>query len=1064
MTRLRTRPRRLTHFLCEPLEDRVVPAFTFDTTFAGGGQATAHFGFGDDSAQAVAVDSQGRIIMAGWARVNADDDFAIVRLNPDGTRDASFGSNGNGRVTVDVSGISTKTSTDDQAFGVAVDGSDRIVVVGRSTIFGDQDFAVVRLNSNGSLDTSFSVDGIGTYFFGTTEADNAFGVALAGDRIYVCGTTFIGANYDFALLALDQNGNEVSSFGNSSKQGWAIHDYGFGDDTAFSIAVRGNGRIILGGSARIVADDDFAIAQFTSTGALDGSFGNGGSNTYDFELNNDAAYAMSLLSNGSVVMVGSAVTGTTRIDDDFAIVKFTANGQLDTSFGNSGARTYDFGFGADRAFAVAADSGGGFVVAGDALVHNDADFAALRFDGAGSIDTTFGTNGQLTRDFELDTDTAFAVTIQSDGKIVLVGEALIGGDTDFAAVRFSTVTATTSDSDGDGLLDTWETNGIDVNGDGTIDLNLAALGADPQALDLFIEVDAMTGRAPSTQVLNVVIAAFANAPVTINGRNGIRLHPIMSDTDIPVADWPQLQNGFPVGFDQTRQQFFGDPGERASANAANILAARNLAFRYCIFGNSYGGTGSSGVARDIVAQDFCVTLGPSNQVSVDALAGTFMHELGHTLGLRHHGNENLPNPSTDYLSIMNYRHQFGQNNTARDEVRLTGHPTYAANNSPVNPDWLRIVYNWRTGAGANLGFDVPRPAPLDDSVPTILPPTPAALRRFFVGADAGGTPTVSIRDSTGQEISQTAVFDNSFTGGVRTASADFNNDGVLDGVVATGPGTITRVRILDGATGAELAAFQPFEAAFTGGLYVAVGDVNADGRPDLIVTPDQGGGPVAAVYDGAKLVGGQSADASQIIRYLGIDDSSFRGGARPTLGDVTGDGRAEIIVSAGFLGGPRITIWDGTSIATLAPRQLANFFAFENMLRNGAFVSSGDYNGDGLADVAFGGGPGGGPRVRVFNGQRLLAAGLFGTLDEIEGAAQMNNFFAGDSNNRGGVRLASRDLTGDRIADLLTGAGSGAGSRVSVYAGTTLTTQASPGAADFNIDAFSGFGGGVFVG
>ena len=299
---------------------------------------------------------------------------------------------------------------------------------------------------------------------------------------------------------------------------------------------------------------------------------------------------------------------------------------------------------------------------------------------------------------------------------------------------------------------------------------------------------------------------------------------------------------------------------------------------------------------------------------------------------------------------------------------------------------------------------------------------------------------------------------------MRTASADFNGDGVLDGVVATGPGTITRVRILDGATGAELAAFQPFEAAFRGGLYVAVGDVNGDGRPDLIVTPDQGGGPVAAVYDGSKLVGGQSADASQIIRYLGIDDQSFRGGARPTLGDVNGDGRAELIVSAGFLGGPRITIWDGTSIMSLAPRQLANFFAFENTLRNGAFVTSGDYNGDGLADLAFGGGPGGGPRVRVFNGQRLLAAGGFGTLDDLEGAAQTNNFFAGDANNRGGVRLASRDQTGDNIADLLTGAGSGAGSRVAVYSGSTLSTQTAPGAADFTIDAFSGFSGGVFVG
>ena len=128
---------------------------------------------------------------------------------------------------------------------------------------------------------------------------------------------------------------------------------------------------------------------------------------------------------------------------------------------------------------------------------------------------------------------------------------------------------------------------------------------------------------------------------------------------------------------------------------------------------------------------------------------------------------------------------------------------------------------------------------------------------------------------------------------------------------------------------------------------------------------------------------GLAGDAAQILRYFAIDDPAFRGGARATLGDLNGDGKAELTVSAGFLGGPRITIWDGASVLAGHPVQLLNFFAFEDTLRNGAFVSAGDVTGDGRADLIFGGGPGGAPRVRVFDGQALLGVGLFTNLDEV---------------------------------------------------------------------------------
>jgi hypothetical protein len=313
--------------------------------------------------------------------------------------------------------------------------------------------------------------------------------------------------------------------------------------------------------------------------------------------------------------------------------------------------------------------------------------------------------------------------------------------------------------------------------------------------------------------------------------------------------------------------------------------------------------------------------------------------------------------------------------------------------------------------------------------------------------------------SNGQYIAGPGVsFFPGFAGNVRTATADVTGDGIADYIGGTGVGD-ARVAVIDGATNQVIITFRAFEDTFTGGVYVAAGDLDGDGKAEVFVTPDEGGGPVVAVFNGAALAKGA---ISEMERMFGIDDPGFRGGARVAVGDVNGDGVIDLVVSAGFLGGPRITIFDGKALQAGVQTPLANFFAFEDSLRNGAFVAVGDVTGDGKADLILGGGPSGGPRVRIADAAMLLAAGDFGSLDNLV-SAQVSNFFAGDENTRGGVRIAAVNLDGDKYADVITGSGDGVRSEVRLYTGSKLAVgNATPAQS---IDPFGAdLVNGVFVG
>lgn len=328
-----------------------------------------------------------------------------------------------------------------------------------------------------------------------------------------------------------------------------------------------------------------------------------------------------------------------------------------------------------------------------------------------------------------------------------------------------------------------------------------------------------------------------------------------------------------------------------------------------------------------------------------------------------------------------------------------------------------------------------------------------------VGSGDGGSPTVNVYDNTGAlqgsflpfppgAYGQVDPFSVGFTGGIRTASGDVTGDGIADLIIGNGPTISSHVLVIDGATGQTVLDFMPFEASFLGGIYVAVGDVTGDGISEIVVTPDLSGGPRVTVLRGG--------DFRVIANFFGIDDKNFRGGARAAVGDITGDGFGEVVVSAGFGGGPRISVYDGRALTqqNRLSHPVPDFFMFEPTLRNGAFVAVGDVDGDGFDDIIGGGGPGGGPRVLALSGFDLARF-------PPDRARVLANFFAGNIDNRGGIRVAAKDLDGDPLADIVVGDGEGAGSLVTGYSGANISVNPN---ALFSFDAFPGDFTGVYVG
>ena len=495
---------------------------------------------GSDTANRVVIQSDGKIVLGGAA----NSDFGLVRFNTDGSLDTTF--DGDGKVTTNINGS-------DQIFGLAQRSDGTIVAAGT----GNGGLALARYTSQGALDVSFDGDGKATFSIASSSQINA--ISLQSDeKIVFAGTSSDSLNAgDVVFGRFNSNGSIDTTF---NGVGYGSKGITPGSARITSSLQLSDGRVLLGGFLveinsniagrravwRLLADGSLdtsfgtggvslgtsllqtavssllvqgdgkilvldstqsRVTRLNADGSVDTSFGAGGTLAFvpTYFTSPNGASSMALLGDGKILIAGAKLNSGTSLNE-FAVVRVTSAGAIDTTFDSDGLVTIDVGAGADFGRTIAVQSDGKVLVGGYASNGTNDDFALVRLNADGTLDTSFGGTGKVVKALGSGADQARSMVLQDDGKIVLAGQS----SSDFGLVRFLA----------DGTVDSsFGTAGVVVSqlSTGTDDLFSLVRQADGKYLAV--------GYATATSVQRIAVArylsngtldsAFGSAGVTL---------------------------------------------------------------------------------------------------------------------------------------------------------------------------------------------------------------------------------------------------------------------------------------------------------------------------------------------------------------------------------------------------------------------------------------------------------------------------------------------------------------------------------------------------------------------
>lgn len=541
-----------------------------DTSFGTGGRVTTPLG--GVGYNPIVIQSDGKLVVVGSSGTQPALDVAVARYNIDGSLDTTF--DADGTVVTDLGG-------NDVGSAVALQSDGKIIVAGESNSQGNYDFYVVRYNTDGSLDTTFDSDGMVFTPVGSLH-DRAYAVAVQDDGKIVVGGYGRVANNDFAVVRYCSNGSldDGTNCGGSGfgSGGIVTTSIGGAQDQIYTLAIQDDGKILAGGYSNNTAGPNYAftVVRYNTDGTLDTSFDSDGITQTLFSTGQDLLYDLAIQSDGKIVGVGFVPFSDTNPTKNVALVRYNTDGSLDTTFDSDGKVTTDINLaGDDEAYGVALQPDGKILVVGRThILSGDFDFFVMRYNTDGSLDNTFSTDGLVIEDVGTDNNSARGVLVQPDNKIVVAGSA--GGFTliryegtavpleaiDDAGADFTTdedTAFTTGDvlandlGSGVKTIDSYDDSGLagtlTDNSDGTFGYDpngeFDYLAAGEQANDIFT-YDATDSLITDTATVTITVSGVNDAPIalddqglgfTTNAATAFKTGNVLgNDSDVDLSD------------------------------------------------------------------------------------------------------------------------------------------------------------------------------------------------------------------------------------------------------------------------------------------------------------------------------------------------------------------------------------------------------------------------------------------------------------------------------------------------------------------------------------------------